>query len=64
MSRTEDDFPTHDQIETRAYEIYLARGEESSAVENWLAAEEQLQQERVSAPPRSKTVAAGQRNPG
>lgn len=62
MSHTEDDFSTHDQIETRAYELYLARGEDSSAVENWLAAEEQLKEERSSAPLRAKATSAGQRN--
>ena len=45
MSHAEDDFPTHDQIETRAYELYLVRGEDTSAIENWLAAEEELRNE-------------------
>lgn len=64
MAHTEDDFPKRDQIETRAYELYLARGEDSSATENWLAAEDQLKQERASAPLRAKATSAGQRNPG
>jgi hypothetical protein len=64
MSHAEDDFPTHDQIETRAYELYLVRGEDTSAIENWLAAEDQLKQERASAPLLAKATSAGQRNPG
>jgi hypothetical protein len=63
MAHTEDDFPTRDQIETRAYELYLTRGEGSSAIENWLAAEHELKQERASAPLRAKATSAGQRNP-
>jgi len=64
MAHTEVDFPTRDQIETRAYELYLARGEDSSAIENWLAAEDELKREHASAPLRSKSASAGQRNPG
>jgi hypothetical protein len=64
MSHAEDDFPTHDQIENRAYELYRVRGEDTSAIENWLAAEDQLKQERASAPLLAKATSAGQRNPG
>lgn len=35
--------PTKEQIEKRAYEIYLARGcEDGDAVDDWLAAEMQV----------------------
>ena len=37
--------PTHDQIEKRAYELYLKEGEEYSPTEYWLRAEEELLQE-------------------
>lgn len=38
--------PTHDQIQKRAYQLYLARGEEHGQdLEDWLFAEEQLQRE-------------------
>ena len=64
MPNTEDDFPTHEQIEAKAYEIYLDRGENSSAVENWLMAENELRQEHTSKPVTSKLMAAtaGQRS--
>jgi hypothetical protein len=64
MPNTEDDFPTHEQIEARAYEIYLERGENSSAVENWLIAENQLRQEHTSKPVTFKSMeaTAGQRS--
>jgi len=39
------DRPTHDQIEKRAYELYLKEGEECSPTEYWLRAEEALLQE-------------------
>jgi len=43
--RSED--PTHEQIETRAYELYLKRGgEDGHALEDWLTAEDQLRRER------------------
>ena len=41
-------FPTHKDIEIRAYEIYLERGqEEGHADEHWLAAESQLMRQRL-----------------
>lgn len=50
---------THEQIEKRAYEIYLQRnGEEGHALEDWLIAEEELMRERPkreSAPLKRKT---------
>jgi hypothetical protein len=40
-------FPTHEDIERRAYEIYLERGQEHShSLEHWFAAEAQLLRER------------------
>ena len=64
MANTEDDFPTHEQIQAKAYEIYLDRGENSSAVENWLMAEDQLRQEHTSKPATFKlmTATVGQRS--
>jgi hypothetical protein len=59
MPNIEDDFPTHEEIEAKAYEIYLHRGENSSAAENWLIAENQLRQERTSKPITSRLMAAG-----
>jgi hypothetical protein len=61
---TEGDSPSHEQIETRAYEIYLSRGENSSAVANWLAAEDQLRQEHASAQIKFKAASAGERSLG
>jgi len=41
-------FPTHEDIEIRAYEIYLEHGrEEGRADDHWLAAESQLMQQRL-----------------
>lgn len=41
-------FPTHKDIEIRAYEIYRERGqEEGRADEHWLAAESQLMRQRL-----------------
>ena len=40
---------THDEIEKRAYELYLQGGEAFSATEHWLIAEEGLRNERVTA---------------
>ena len=38
--------PTREEIEERAYHIYLGRGaKEASAIDDWLAAEEQLKRE-------------------
>ena len=43
--RSED--PTHEQIETRAYELYLQRGgEDGPALEDWLTAEDRLRRKR------------------
>ena len=55
--------PKHEEIERRAYELYLESGGiDGRSVEHWLIAEEQLQQEhasrRESIPEKSKTAAA------
>ena len=44
MSDTQIKVPTLEEIELRAYEIYLKRGdaEQSVALEDWLAAEREL----------------------
>jgi hypothetical protein len=49
-----ESFPTHEEIEARAYEIYLTR-RYADALEDWLTAEEQLIQEY--APKHEKTKA-------
>ncbi len=53
---------THQQIERRAYEIYLQRGgEEGRALEDWLIAEKELSQKtskREPAPRKSRTAVA------
>jgi len=60
MPHTERDFPTHDEIETRAYEIYLTH-QYADALEDWLTAEEQLRQEYARKHKRSKAATVGQR---
>jgi len=55
------DFPTREEIEVRAYEIYLNRGaEEGHDLDDWLQAEEEL---LLAAPastaPRANAAAAG-----
>ena len=43
MTQLEIDIPTKEQIEKRAYELYLARGcQPGMDVEDWLAAEREL----------------------
>ena len=43
MSNKERKVPTQEEIELRAYEIYLKRGGEGgSALDDWLAAEKEL----------------------
>lgn len=37
--------PTREQIQVRAYEIYLQRGAEGDPVEDWLLAEQELARE-------------------
>jgi hypothetical protein len=57
---TEKHFPAHQDIERRAYEIYLERNqEEGRADEHWFAAEEELQREWGAAPSRPPTIIVG-----
>jgi hypothetical protein len=54
--------PTYDEIEKRAYDLYLKSGEELSATEYWLIAEKELKEELATAdakPPKGRTVATG-----
>jgi hypothetical protein len=46
-----EEFPSHKEIETRAYELYLERGEEGHAEENWLVAEEELKKKSANGIP-------------
>lgn len=47
MHNTKEPFPTHQDIEARAYQIYLESGQEDGhAEEHWSSAEEQLLRER------------------
>ena len=55
--------PTHEQIEKRAYELYLNNGGDGHADEHWLIAEEELRQKQAKGrdlmPSKSNTVIAG-----
>ncbi|HEX4004009.1 MAG TPA: DUF2934 domain-containing protein [Candidatus Acidoferrales bacterium] len=56
--------PTHEEIEQRAHEIYLRRGgQHGQDVDDWLAAEAELNEERQtateSAPAKSRSATAG-----
>ena len=45
------DFPTREEIELRAYDLYVERGrEDGHAVEAWLEAERQLFEARGASP--------------
>jgi Protein of unknown function (DUF2934) len=67
VTNSKDEFPTHEQIEQRAYEIYLERGgEDGQALEDWLIAEEELSKPQAAAvadfaPPKKRGAVAGQR---
>jgi hypothetical protein len=39
-----EQFPSHNEIEKRAYELYLERGDYGDAERNWLVAEEELKE--------------------
>jgi hypothetical protein len=58
MPDRERDFPTHEEIEKRAYEIYLTR-RYADALEDWLTAEEQLIEEYARKHKRAKAATAG-----
>lgn len=56
MFGSKDRRPSHEEIQARAYEIYLQRGGgDDRALEDWFVAEEQLLRER------SETNIAGTR---
>ena len=67
MTNIKEQFPTHEQIEQRAFEIYLQRGgEDGQALEDWLTAEEELLRGQTAAvadlaPAKKRSVVAGQR---
>ena len=54
------DEATHEEIQKRAYELYLDKGEEFSPTEYWLAAEEELRhranQFHQPIPPQNETM--------
>ncbi|MGB7024007.1 MAG: DUF2934 domain-containing protein [Candidatus Acidiferrales bacterium] len=69
MADLHQDVPTRDQIQLRAYELYLKRGgQDGRDVEDWLAAETELRNhhssstgkfdKRDDSPHRPKTLAA------
>jgi len=61
FQRNTETLPTREEIEKRAYDLYLEGGEVFSATEHWLIAEEQLKKERATVdptPPKGKTAAA------
>ncbi len=48
----EHDSPTREEIEHRAYEIYIARGgEHGSDLEDWIQAERELREQRGKSSP-------------
>jgi len=50
IKATKEQFPTHDEIKKRAYELYLKHGDQPGHdIEDWLTAEQQLQQELTTA---------------
>ena len=63
---SEAKMPTAEQIEKRAYELYLERGsEDGHALEDWLAAERELievLEEPASVAPRSRAASAGRQD--
>jgi hypothetical protein len=64
MHMSEHKLPTAEQIERRAYELYLERGgEDGQDIADWLAAERELtevSEELASSAPRARAAAAGQ----
>jgi Protein of unknown function (DUF2934) len=64
LESSKQNLPTHKEIEERAHQIYLKRGgHDGRDVDDWLAAEAELAEERQTAPEssslRSKTATAG-----
>jgi hypothetical protein len=62
-----EELPTHDEIQNRAYHLYLKNGEEFSPMEYWLIANEELKKDQLTVdvtPPEDRTlVAAGGHTP-
>jgi len=61
---TSPQLPTPEQVEKRAYELYLERGAiDGHDVEDWLAAEKELteaaQEESLSSAPKTLAAASG-----
>ena len=63
---SEPKMPIAEQIEKRAYGLYLERGsEDGHALEDWLAAEREvieLPEESASAAPRARAASAGRQD--
>ena len=60
-----ENLPTHEEIEKRAYELYVQNGEGCSPEEYWLMAEKELKRERAAGDTGSakkKAVGAGAGN--
>jgi hypothetical protein len=64
MNTTQQALPTSEQIEQRAYEIYLQRGgEPGSDLADWLMAEQELMARTEHKPSDSRETAAARRTP-
>jgi hypothetical protein len=64
LQRTTEQVPTHEEIQKRAYDLYSKSGQDFSAKEHWLMAEEQLKKERAmddAKPSKTQTAVAGKR---
>jgi hypothetical protein len=61
LENTKESLPTHEEIEKRAYDLYLKGGREGTAIEYWLIAEEELTQEdaKGTSPSLKKKAATG-----
>lgn len=58
VERTEEQFPTYDEIQKQAHELYLKRGgQHGQDIEDWLIAEQQLRQVRAAESPPDWLVA-------
>lgn len=58
-SKSEQARPTHEEIEIRAYEIYIERGRaDGHDLENWLQAEQQILARQANPSPMKKRAAA------
>ena len=61
LEDTKESFPTHEEIEKRAYELYRQAGDEGTAIEYWLIAEAELKRGYAKGPSASlkKKAATG-----